>query len=84
MDRTYVRTFPLKVLWCVLDQEGKKSSHLQGCDGCMGEQCTLQKGCFYLFTFYLFTFLVIIQLYPFTISSTGPFSISEGEGHFFN
>ena len=31
----------------------------------MGEQCTLQKGCFYLFTFYLFTFLNIIQLqYP--------------------
>ena len=43
----------------------------------MGEQCTLQKGCFYLFTFYLFTFLVIIQLYSFTISSTGPFSIRE-------
>ena len=48
----------------------------------MGEQCTLQKGCFYLFTFYLFTFLVIIQLYSFTISSTGPFSIREREGHF--
>ena len=36
-----------------------------------------------VFTFYLFTFLNIIQLYSFTISSTGPFSISEGEGHFF-
>ena len=30
MVRTSVRTFPLKVLWCVLDQEGKKSSHLAG------------------------------------------------------
>ena len=30
MDRTSVRTFPLKVLWCVLDQDGKKSSHLAG------------------------------------------------------
>ena len=30
MDRTSVRTFPLKVLWRVLDQEGKKSSHLAG------------------------------------------------------
>ena len=46
----------------------------------MCEHCTLQKGCFYLFTFYLFTFLVIIQLHSFTISSTGPFSISEWEG----
>ena len=49
----------------------------------MGEQCTLQKGCFYLFTFYLFTFLNIIQLYSFTISSTGPFSISEWGVPFF-
>ena len=49
----------------------------------MGEHCTLQKGCFYLFTFYLFTFLIIIQLHSFTISSTGPFSISEWEGPFF-
>ena len=46
----------------------------------MCEHCTLQKGCFYLFTFYLFTFLNIIQLYSFTISSTGPFLIREGEG----
>ena len=46
----------------------------------MCEHCTLQKGCFYLFTFYLFTFLNIIQLHSFTISSTGPFSISEWEG----
>ena len=49
----------------------------------MGEHYTLQKGCFYLFTFYLFTFLVIIQLYSFTISSTGPFSISEWGVPFF-
>ena len=43
----------------------------------MCEHCTLQKGCFYLFTFLPFTFLVIIQLHSFTISSTGPFLISE-------
>ena len=42
-----------------------------------------KKVVFTFLPFYLFTFLNIIQLHSFTISSTGPFSISEGEGHFF-
>ena len=60
MDRTSVRTFPLKVLWCVLDQEGKKSSHLQESDG---DVCVSIAHCKkVVFTFLPFTFL------PFSLS----------------
>ena len=85
MDRTCVRTFPLKGLMVCIRPGGEED--LSPGRRVMDVWVSIahcKKVVFTFLPFYLFTFLVIIQLRSFTISSTGPFSISEGEGHFFN
>ena len=94
MDRTCVRTFPLKGLMVCIRPGGEEvlSPGRRVMDVCVSiAHCKKVVFTFLPFTFlpftflpfYLSTFLNIIQLRSFTISSTGPFSIRDWEGHFF-
>ena len=83
MDRTSVRTFPLQGLTACIRPGGEEvlSPGRRVTDVCVSiAHC--KKVVFTFLPFYLFTFLNIIQLHSVTIFSTGPFSISEWEGHF--